>query len=337
MTKTTDTYSPAPGLVVAVCGSRTARRHFVEEYGASRVEGQEAGAPDVRVEIGFAARLPADVPAGGHKTVRWAVAVGPLGGPLTSRVVLAGAPRSFGLSLVQGFVVEPLVSIASPRAGHVLLPAAALADEDGAIVVLGRSRSGKTSVVARALAAGHLALGDDQVLIDASGAVRSWPRRLRVYPDLRFTAPAAVGALPARKRMRLTALAAAARASGGWVAPSLPLSYGDVGGEAAAGPIPVRRIVVVQRGGSAAKLSASALEASSVGDIAREVLRQQRSRLRAVMGAEADAVLLTVEEQEAAILSQALSNISAEVWTVPQDWPAPLAVRALADRLELRS
>lgn len=328
-----DRYVPAPSLSLTIHGARAARRHFAAEYGPAH--GSDDSEPDVDVHVRFAARLPQGLPRGGHKTVRWAVAVGPLEGRLTASVVLAGVPRGFGLSLVQGFVVEPLVSLAAARAGHVLLPAAALADETTAVVVLGRSRSGKTSVVARAVAAGHRALGDDQVLIDAEGHVRSWPRRLRVYPDLRSTAPAAFSALPLRKRLRLTALAAAARASGDWVAPSLPLAWRDLGGRATQGPVPVGRVVVVQRGSSSSVLEASPLETSAVVSLARDVLREQRARLRAVLGAEADVTLATADEQEASTLRRALSDVPAELWTVPDDWPAPLAVSALAERLNV--
>lgn len=327
-------YPPAPALSLKISGGRAARRHFAAEYGA--VRGTVVGTPDVRIGVRFAARLPADTPHGGHKTVRWAVAVGPHDGPLTADVVLVGAPRSFGLSLVQGFVVEPLASLAAARAGQVLLPAAALADDSSAVLVIGRSRSGKTSVVARAVAAGHRALGDDQVLVDALGQVRSWPRRLRVYPDLRTTAPAAVRALPVRKRLRLTALAAVDRASGGWIAPSLPLAWGDLGGSATQGPVPVGRVVVVERGGASSAIEVTALGTSAVISLAREVLREQRSRLRAMMGNEADAVLRVAEEQEASTLRRALSDVPAELWTVPAGWPAPVAVSALAERLQVQ-
>ncbi len=234
---TVDGYCPAPGLRVALTGDRAARQHFAQEYAPARTAGPTVVEPDVLVEVTSAARLPAG--AGGHKTVRWSVEVGPPDvRPLRARIVLAGRPRRFGLSLVQGFVVEPLVSLAAARTGLVLLPAAALASQRGAVVVLGRSRSGKTSVVARAVAGGRGALGDDQVLVDREGAVRSWPRRLRVYPDLRDTAPQAVGALPRRRRAALTGLAVLDRATRHWVAPSLPLSYADLGGRQVPGPLP---------------------------------------------------------------------------------------------------
>ncbi len=329
---TVDGYCPAPGLRVALTGDRAARQHFAQEYAPARTAGPTVVEPDVLVEVTSAARLPAG--AGGHKTVRWSVEVGPPDvRPLRARIVLAGRPRRFGLSLVQGFVVEPLVSLAAARTGLVLLPAAALASQRGAVVVLGRSRSGKTSVVARAVAGGRGALGDDQVLVDREGAVRSWPRRLRVYPDLRDTAPQAVGALPRRRRAALTGLAVLDRATRHWVAPSLPLSYADLGGRQVPGPLPAARVVVVERGGASA-LTTVALDADEVTGLAATVLREQRARLLPLLAAQWGAQIGAAEQAEAQTLTRALRDVPAERWVVPDHWPAPHAVTVLSERLD---
>ena len=257
----------------------------------------------------------------------------PSAGPLTAHVVLAGAPRRFALSLVQGFVVEPLASLAAVRAGQVLLPAAALGEADGAVVLLGRSRSGKTSLVARAVAEGRPAWGDDQVLLDARGSLRPWPRRLRVYPDLRSTAPRAVAALPRRVRARLQGLAGLRVVSRGWVAPSLPLTWSDLGGAPAPAPVAVRRLVVLERGGDGPQVQVSDLDVGDVAALAGEVLREQRSRFRELVGAPWDPVLTQAEEAEAGVLDSALRGVPAERWVVPDVWSAPTAVAALAHRL----
>ena len=144
----------------------------------------------------------------GYRSLRWRVALDPLGdGPLRATIDLRGAPRSFGLSLLQGYVVEPLLGLLAPAAGHVLLPAAAVASEGGTLLLIGRSRSGKSSLVARAAAAGTAVLGDDHVLVGQDGC-RAFPRRLRLYPDVAETAPAALASLPARTRALLRALVA---------------------------------------------------------------------------------------------------------------------------------
>ena len=337
---TADHYVPAPGLVVAVAGHRTARDHFAAEYGASLVAPGASAPPSVVIDVQFATRLPAGRGRAGHKTVRWWVDVGRGDGrPLRATLVLAGRPRRFALSLVQGFVVEPLVSLAAAGAGYVLLPAAALEDGDGAVVLIGRSRSGKTSVVARAVAGGQRAWGDDQVLLDAAGGVRAWPRRLRVYPDLRTTAPAAVAALPLRKRARLTGLACLAAVTRGWVAPSLPLAWRDLGGVPLSEVAPTRRVVVIERGGAggheALLVSPLASEAATV--VAAAVIREQRSRLRQVLDAGWDTAFKAAEAAEDGVLRRALGGLPAQRWTVPAGYSAAEAVSELASRLGVRS
>lgn len=331
---TLDHYAPATGVGLAVTGHPTARAHFAAEYGAARVPPDTAHAAPLLVHVDIAARLPRGHLRGGHKTVRWAVRLGqPQDRPLTVHVVLAGAPRRFALSLVQGFVVEPLVSLLAVERGHVLLPAAALRHRDGAVVVLGRSRSGKTSVVARAVAGGQSAWGDDQVLLDASGTLRSWPRRLRVYPDLRFTAPAAVAALPWEKRARLRGLAAVAAASRGWVAPSLPLAWRDLGQAAPPRPARTRRLVLVERGSGGATIQTAPLGLQELVGHAADVLRDQRARLSSVLDAGWEPLLTRTVQVEGSILESALRDVPAERWTVPGSWSAPAAVVALAAHL----
>jgi hypothetical protein len=77
---------------------------------------------------------------GGHKTVNWRIELGSPEEPsLNAAIELRGAPRSFGLSLVQGYFVEPLLSLAAAREGSVLLPCAAIATDEGLLLLLGRS------------------------------------------------------------------------------------------------------------------------------------------------------------------------------------------------------
>ena len=84
------------------------------------------------------------------------------------------------LVVLQGYVIEPLLALLAPAANHVLLPAAAIAPNRSAILLIGRSRSGKSSLSARA-ATGGIAVS---VTITCSSAVgdsrvASWlPSRL---------------------------------------------------------------------------------------------------------------------------------------------------------------
>lgn len=334
---TADLFTPAPELRISIEGSRDARRHFRAEYGAALTPPRTgpAAAEEVRVTVGGAHDDPLDEGVdGGHKTVRWTVALGDPGAhPLSARIAIGGRPRRFALSLIQGFVVEPLVSVAAARAGLVLLPAAALVAGGGAAILLGRSGAGKTSVVARALAAGGEALGDDQILLTEDGAVRPWPRRLRLYPDIRATAPAALRRLPPRRRAALGGLAALRAATRGWVAPSLPVQWRELGVEPAAGPIPAHRVVVLDRSGAADAITAEPLSGGAVAALAREILDEQRARFEALAGPGWSAALADAARREQALLESALGSSPAERWTVPAAWGASTAVGALASRL----
>lgn len=322
-------FLPHPRLRMGVTGTARAVEHFGLEWGAARAA--PGGATDLDIEVRTHGGRP-PTGADGHKTVRWVVDAGsPERAPLHARVDVFGRPRRFAFSLLQGWLVEPMASVAAARRDLVLLPGAALHDGDGATVLLGRSGAGKTSVVARTLAAGGSALADDQVLVDVDGVVAAWPRRLRVYPDLRATAPAAVRALPWRRRTALGALRGLQTVTRGWVAPSLPVPWADLG----ATPAPAaraRRVVVVQRAPVEA-LQVAELGAADVAAVAQDVLGEQRLRLVRMGGPPWEAAAAAAAEHERATLLRALDGVPAQRWSVPAAWDAPRAVAALADRL----
>lgn len=174
-------YAFGPVVRLGVRGSARARAHFDREYGPAA---GAAGTPEVAADVRFAlpARRAADLAtAGGHKTARWRVVLGdPHERPLQVGISVTGGPPGFALSLVQGYYVEPLVAVALARAGFVALPSAGVLSGDGALVVMGRSGSGKSSVSVRALAGGRAILGDDQVVVAADGGCWPYPRRLRL-------------------------------------------------------------------------------------------------------------------------------------------------------------
>ena len=319
-------YRFAPGLELELEGPSGALRHFEREYAPAAVTGNGT-APALRATLGWGA----ETTAGGHKTVSWHADHGdPAYGPLALELGLRGRPRSFALSLVQGFHLEPALSVAAARAGYVLLPAAALEDGDGATIVLGRSRSGKSSVMTLALAAGRRVLGDDQVLVDGDGGVRTFPRRLRLYPDIRDTAPAAFRRLPAGDRRALAARGAARTLSRGWVAPSYAIPASAVGPEAPAEALPVRRLVMVDRSAEVHTAVTGPLDVEEVVALAADVLDEQRARLRAAAGAGWEEALSDAREREGALLRAALGGAQLERLRMPADWPAPRGVAALA-------
>ena len=193
----------ATDLRLRVTGQAAAVRHARREYGAAEVP--DARRVDVEVAFGplgrdaVRSRGGAAEPLigrGRHKTVAWRVEAGdPDAVPLTARIETAGWPTAFALSLVQGYVIEPLLSIAGARRGIVLLPGAGIVLDDGLVLLLGRSRAGKSTLAARALTAGRAILGDDQLFVGPDATAWPFPRSLRFYPDLARTAPASFAQL----------------------------------------------------------------------------------------------------------------------------------------------
>jgi hypothetical protein len=332
-----DLYRFGAGLTVSIRGQQRARSYFRAEYGPASLAG---GSEEPAVEARIRARLDdgADAPAGqpellgSHKLARWRASV-PIS-PDTGTMRVAVAVRGpLGLALVQSSVIEPLVSLAAVRAGWVLLPGAAIARGDRTLLLLGRSRSGKTSLAARALAAGLQVLGDDQVIINAQGECLPFPRRLRLYSDLSRTAPAAFAALSPSLRTKLAALGRVNALTRGFVAPPVSVSASAFGAKATA-PIRVMigEVVVVRR----AHVDALALEDLDSGELAAEaddVLIAQRSEIFKVPGVQAAYETLLAHER--AIIACALAAAPARRVLVPHSWTSERAVAALARELEL--
>ena len=143
-------------LRLRVTGDAAAIGHARREYG--RAEAPDAGPVDLQVDFGPIGRgaeratagdpapAPARAPArGGHKTVRWRVDLdNPGDTPLVARIETSGWPASFARSLVQGYIAEPLLSVAAARRGIVLLPGAGIVLDDGLVPcsgVPGRARA----------------------------------------------------------------------------------------------------------------------------------------------------------------------------------------------------
>ena len=332
--KRTASFAVMPDGAVELTAEQGLLRHFAAEYGAP-----DATRP-VRVALSISNRLPDGAVVdlrGGHKTVNWSVSLGHADAdPLRAILALRGRPRWFGVSLLQGFIVEPLISLACAVGGRVLLPAAAIAEEGGALLIIGRSRSGKSSVCARALALGRQVLGDDQVLVDPRGVVAPFPRRIRVYDDLIDTSPMVVRALPPRARLGLRLRRVVRVATRGFVAPSLALPRSAFGRALPAVEMPVHRIVMVRRSASARELSMEPMAPDDLRSEAMRIVREQRRGLSGVRREDWLTLLRSVEERETAMLDTALRRAPVYRVTVPEALGAPSAVEALAQALDIR-
>lgn len=308
-------------------------RHFEAEYAPARAAETER---EPEAVASFLDRLPAGTVArGGYKTARWSVALSDPGAEtLSVSIALNAWPSSFGLSLVQGYFVEPVLSVAAARSGYVLLPSAGLSVDGGALLLMGRSRMGKSSLAARALVAGRRLLGDDQILLDTSGRCWPFPRRLRLYSDLPRTAPGAFARLGRSNRAALRGRGLLRRATRGWATPPVRVSPAELAVAGAAGPLDVARVVVIERRAGVTELSVEAVDPASAVVRALDLLERQRSLLASASSVWARA-LEAVAAQEASTLAPAFARTSVEAVSVPDDWDAARAIGALASLFEL--
>jgi hypothetical protein len=330
-------YVFGPAVRLGVQGSRLARSHFAAEFGAA-VATDDLVEPDLEVTVrpGPLPRAPGMTltGTGGYKTARWQLALShPDRRPLRAVVGLSGGPASFALSLVQGYVVEPLVAIALARAGCVALPSAGVAVEGGAIILMGRSGSGKSSVCMRLLARGVPVLSDDQIVLDGDGRCWPYPRRPRVYPDLRETASAAWTTLPPQARRALVMRRVVRRLTRGYVAPSLAVSPAALGAVPIGGPLAACRFVVVQRDPAVVQLTARERPANWLLTEARASLVEQRARLVALVDTTWREAIGAALQAELNTLRAVASAVPVTELVLPTHWEAARAIAALDDYL----
>lgn len=336
-------YAFLPALRLAVCGDVAALRHFDHEYGRRAIDDPPDG---IEVSIQFVGdRRPGIRPLaargvgrGGHKSVRWEVVLsGPLERPLQAAISLRGWPRSFGLSLVQGYFVEALLSLAAPRTGHILLPAAAIDCDDGPVLILGPSGAGKTSLSARGIARGRSVIGDDQVLLDSTGRCTAFPRRMRLYPDLSTTAPEAFRALPGPVRGLLRARGLVDRLTGGYVRPSLAVDPADMGHDRELRSALIRRVVLVEPRATVEHVEVTSVDMATLVSDTRHLFESQRARLWSVAPPGWRGALAPTGAQELDVLRSALDGLPCERVRMPAGWPPKRSIEALAQLIGMTS
>ncbi|MCV0403332.1 MAG: hypothetical protein K5924_06435 [Chloroflexi bacterium] len=319
---------PVPGVPLRIRGDGAVVDHFRREYGSGDVIGGAAPALDVTFGAAPAGATPPTI-VGRHKTVGWKVwPPRPQTDDPAMEIMLSGRPRWFALSLVQGYIVEPMLSLAAARRRSVLLPAAAIASPNGAAVLVGRSRTGKSSVCAMALANGHAVLGDDQVVIDASGVSR-FPRRMRFYDDLERTAPSAFRRLTATHRASLLIRRVVRIGTRGLVAPSLAVPAEDLG-QVAWGPLPATRVFWIERGAKGDALHRRDLSLDELLDASSAILAAQRQALGAWTDQAPSVSLRAIGDGERATLAAAFADASLERLAIPDAWDASRSVREVA-------
>jgi hypothetical protein len=328
-------YRFLPGLRLAVTGEEATLHHFDREYGPGSEDGSGAAEVVLRFDPPAPSGRPTDqrriFAAGGHKSVRWTVALGdPAATPLTASITIRGWPRSFALSLVQGYFVETLISLAAPAAGHALVPAAALVAQDQVVLMLGPSGAGKSSLSARLIASGGGVVGDDQVLVNAAGQCSSFPRRMRFYPDLADTAPDAFRALRRSTRLHLRCRGLVDRLTAGYVRPSLAIQAAelDPAHEPSSGRI--TRVIVLEPRAPVRDLESIPEELSSALSTARRVFELQRARLWSIAPSDWRLLIRETAEMEDRILTTAFRTARIERVRIPAHWEPKRSIDALA-------
>ena len=314
-------------------GPARLRRHLEAEYGpAAAAEVAGGRATDIGLEVtSLSPQQSAPVWADRHKTTIWRTHLTPPSErPIRLGVAVRGA---FGPSLVQSLAVEPLLSIALAERGTCLLSGAGIVVDGRAVAICGRSRSGKSTLALRAWAAGRSVLSDDHLRILRTGEVAGFRRRLRIYPDLRSTAPAATRRLGGATRARLVAVDVVRRASAGWIGLPVLLDPSGVIDEDAR--VPLGAVVVIDR-------SADAGSVRHVNDPARawphlDAVVQHDLRWVARRDAAWQAATETIAAGQLDLLRAAIRAADARlsVLVVPAAWPAPRAIDAIAEQLSL--
>ena len=321
-----------PNVCLELIADARTSRQLLAEY-ADRYEPR--GAPDLVVRIGRALSA-ADAPGtvtstGSHKTVSWSARVSdPAATPLELDLAIRGVPRWFAVSLTQGYLIEPVISVAAARKRTVLLPAAAVSLPGGAVLLVGRSRTGKSSVSARAAAAGIPVLGDDQVLVSPDGRLARFPRRMRFYDDLRATAPEAFRRLSIGSRTALHARRLARSATGGYVRPSLAVDGSELGPTAREATL--GRVMVLERTTNPSTTTDTLAGGEETVELLRDVLREQRRHLGA-LGPGWQSALDEAAAVEETVLSEALVSIPIQRLRLADGLTAPEAVDLVWDHL----
>jgi hypothetical protein len=324
------------GVSLTIEGSRPVFDHFVAEYYAAS-HPRERRTSDVHIELESPLYRELKM-MGGYKTARWRVSLGDTGWePISAKIALLSTPRSFGLSLIQGYFVEPLLEMALTRRKAILAPAAGFISGQDATLLVGASRSGKSSLMVRALGGGVRILGDDQLILTSEERVLAFPRRLRVYPDIRTTATSAYSTFPPSLRSALRGLNILSSATAGWVRPPLRIPPSALGLKPAKEDHALHRLYLIERDDRAARPGRSVVEPDALVGQIMTLLDRQRERLTLLLVAKAGWMdfLKRTRELERAILGKALDGINARKLVVPSHWPAPQAIDYLEQEIGL--
>ena len=215
-----ETYLFPSGVTLRVhSAQRELLAHFRGEYGAGA--GESSGPPDVEVYAGKAAVASSPASgllargfAGRHKILRWRVGVAGVEEE-TTRLAFEGSGQMV-ISFLQTFYVEPLLRLKFTARDRALVHAACVVKDGCSVLFPAGSAVGKSTLTLQHAAAGQPVQGDNYVILSPDGRTLAFPRRMRIYSDLRSTAPEVFRRLPAAEQRRLRVAAIVKRLSAGY-------------------------------------------------------------------------------------------------------------------------
>jgi hypothetical protein len=156
---------------------------------------------------------------------------------------------------------------------------------------------------------------------------------MRVYADFAKTAPEAYARLPLLTRAAIAGRRIVSAVTRGHVSPPIAIPFAAIGKEAILTALPIVRVVVIERSGTASAVQSATLELESALLHARELLDAQRVHMRATPDAAWRKTLQETLDEEESILRNTFQRIPLARVAVPDRWGAALAVSRLEEAL----
>ncbi|MEE8385010.1 MAG: hypothetical protein V3S01_03760 [Dehalococcoidia bacterium] len=321
-----------------VSDRREVLSHFDAEYG--KVAVSQADRPQIDVHAGPYDTIVTEAPdlceyRGRHKTIRWRLAVSGLDSDVT-RLAFDGR-GSMAISFLQTFYLEPLLRHRMLDAGAAMVHGCTVVQNGKSTLFAGGTGVGKTTLALAQATNGGVVLGDNWVVVTPDGMTLTFPRRIRLYGDLRRANPEAYRRLPPAARRRLTTVGIISRLSFGYanlpvrlareeVAPNSP-PVSDVF------PLGSAFVLLPDKGSELAEPRPLSLEEllTSIQAVNHEEGERLAAAVEPYLTAHPDSRFHTIAERERAILTGAFEGLPAFELMVPRvSNPSALASRILS-------
>ena len=317
-------YEFPPGVVLRILSPRShVLAYFDAEYGPLRT----AGTADVQlsVRVGKQGKITHSTDAivyrRRHKLTSWTITLSDLESERTS--VEFDGHGVMTLPYLQSFYIEPLLRLKLLLRDHALLHGASVCNGSKSRLFVGGSRVGKTSLTLSQAERGNAVQGDNYVILSPDGRSIAFPRRLRVYPDLRTSLPTIHRRLPFTTRTRLKSYVILNWLSRGYANPATRLPLAQLVPDCKVMPeATVKSVFVLRRHTGSGLVGPTPI---SLDQTVTEI--QSHASMEAAWLTEAlapdvsdhpEASLNSAPAAEASILNRALSEVSTYEILVPR-------------------